>query len=994
MKAFLYNGRVLKVLSVIFVLSLLMGLFVPFSALALPDGEDGDSANSENNTSPYVILGAGYVYDNIIGTMQGDVAYIEESPGYVEFTPAYGERIDPAATFAPAEAYSADVYKYVSVVVRAEMAEAISNFCLYYIAGRTGNFVGNENVSRAYSKTNGWQVVTFDLSTSSAWKGEIDKLRLDVCNTAHPGTFDIAAIIFSATPQAVYDGAFEALTGMFEPKQVISDFNEGEEIYFSSESSSDKINHNTKVTVRDGNVLLEGADTLSDPYIGFMYKGLMEARGVDKSEWLTTEDFNNTVVRFRAGNVGASTAFELFLFTGNNYQPFRISNGKGGEVFASSSKVYKPTANHGWQCVSVKMDAEKCAEGWTGDFNGFRIDWCSDSESGGYMEITDIAFFADDASAAEVTAALNTVTLPLAKTSLTSRPFLTPLEKSSDWVVLTAVDVNKKFINSENVTHAVIAANGKKSVLVKTTNATNQAYVEMDVEGIDIEKHRYLSVLVKRRTASFENFIVYYKSKDGEYQANSGTAAAYDSLDGWQVLTFLFDENAFAEGHISSLRLNFAGGLECNVGDGCEIAAMAFSKSGDEAYDAAYYLLNQVYVPVQILNNFTAADAAHFDVGTYGVATKVSASDGYLVYSSTEAGKDPGKMFSYTSYAEAKGIDPVTTIDFRYTVVRYRAQSIGASDAGMELFIMTGDAKDLFDMASIYDKDPDTGEITRLECRHCARADYLNNTRQAWRSVVLDMAVGDGYATSTHLKNGWYREDGNYTFKGFRMDWCMATGASSMLQISDIIFFQDKNDADAMNAALNAISVPVHTVTNPDDGDDFPLDDELGSDTDDVETESESEDESLPELYESTEEDIPVFTETEEGSSEESKEETDENTSWDESEDKSESEESSSDEPANTDESSSEEMTEEGAEGSGSQVDTESGAEVTDESESEGTGIGDIGDILDTDDDSEKSEGSQLPFYLACAAMVVLSIVSIMVVLIIKVRLAREQKRR
>ena len=997
MKAFLCNGRVLKVLSVIFVLSLLMGLFVPFSALELPE-EDGDAAageviNNENRINPYVIFDAEYIRDNIPATNQGNVAYIEEDPAYVEFTPDYQKPIDPSFTFAPAEAYSAEVYKYVSIVIRAEMAEDTTNFWMYYVAGRDGAFKGGEYVVKGYAKTNGWQVVTFDLSSATEWKGDIKKLRFDVCNTEHPGTFDVAAIIFSETPQAVYDGAFEALMGMFKPEQVISDFNEGEEIYFSSESSSDMINHNTKVTVRDGNVLLEGADALSDPYIGFMYKGLMEARGVDESEWLTTADFNNTVVRFRAGNVGSPTVFELFLFTGDNYQPFRIPDGKGGEKFASTSCAYRPTTNNGWQCLSLKMDAAKCAEGWTGDFNGFRIDWCSHSETGGCMEITDIAFFADDAAAAAVIGALNTVTLPLPKVSPTDRPFLTPLDKDSGWIVLAADEVNGKIVDSENVTHAVNAVNGKKSVLIKTTNATNQAYVEMNVKGIDIDNHRYLSVLVKRKTASLENFIVYYKSDGGEYQANSGTAAAYDSLDGWQVLTFLFDEGAFTDGHISSLRLNFAGGRECNVGDGCEIAAMVFSKSGEEAYDAAYYLLNQVYVPVQILNNFTASDVAHFETATSGVTTQVSASDGNLVYSSTAAGRDPGKMFSYTSYAAAKGITPVTTIDFRYTVVRYRSQGIGAGDATMEMFILTGDAQSLFDMATIYEKDPNTGATIKLECRHCARANYVNNTQQAWRSVVLDMATGDGYETSTNLKYGWYREDGNYTFNGFRLDWCLATGTSSMLQISDIIFFQDKDDAAAMSAALNAVTIPVHTVVVPDDDDDFPFDDELGSETDDLETDTENEEETFPELEDSDNEEIPVFTDTEEDSSKETgKEENSEDVSQGK-DDESESEESASDD-IDTDESSSGE-TENVTEESGSHVNTESETESAENSEHEGAGIGGIGDIPDTDNGAgERDEGSQLPFYLACGAMVILSIASILAVTIIKAKIAREEKRR
>ena len=988
MKAFWRKGRVLEVLSLIFVLSLLLGVIAPFSAIEL--AEENTDENTEENTGgsdapqsadvyePYVVFGAEDLHSGIVKTAQGSVAYIKEAPSYVKFTPEYGDPIDPSVTFEPAEAYSADAYKYVSVVIRAQMEEVSSNFFLYYVAGRGGNFSGDDMSGRNYSRSNGWQVVTLDLSDKESWQGEIHKLRLDVCNTKHPGTFDIAAVIFSETPQAVYDGAFDALMGMFKPEQIVSDFNEGEESCFSAGSTNDMVLHNTKVTQRDGKIVLEGVDGLSDPYAGFMYQDLMEARGVDKDGRLTTEDFENAVIRFRAGNVGASSRMELFLFTGDNFVPFQVSD---GETFASVKRTYTPTNNNGWQCISFNMRDGVCDEIWNGDFNGFRIDWCAQSDTGGYAEISDIAFFADNASADAVASALNTVTLPLSRSLPTDRPFLTPLKQDADMIVLTPDDVDLRMSGGESVVHVIKAENGEKSVIVKTVAKIDSPNVELDVRGVDLADHRYLSVLVKRGTATFENFVIYPGTEGGEYADSVYTAASYESLDGWQVLTFMLEDEAFENGDIVSLRLDFAGTRECNIGDGCEIGAMAFSSSGEMAYDAAYYLLSRVYVPVQILSDFTDEDVGFFNAGTTGVTTTVSAVDGSLVYSSTDAGKDPGKMFRYMKYAEAKGIAPVTTLDFRYTVIRYGSQGLSASNATMELFIMTGDAKNLFDMASIYDVDPSTGSIIKLECRHCARAQYLPETSQAWKAVCLDMAVGDGYDTSTHLKNGWYREDGNYTFGGFRMDWCLAADQNAMLRVSDIIFFQDESDAAAMSAALSAVSVPVASADLPDD--DFPFDDELDTDS------SESEDtltESLPELNSTEQETVPEYIESDEETVPEYIESDEETVpEYIESDDETDSEDTEG-ETAGSDGANTEESLETDSE-SDSWTETErvdSDSEGEDSSSESETGLG--GGYLDDEDENKESEGSQLPFYLACGAMVVLSIASIISVLIIRSR--------
>ena len=149
-----------------------------------------------------------------------------------------------------------------------------------------------------------------------------------------------------------------------------------------------------------------------------------------------------------------------------------------------------------------------------------------------------------------------------------------------------------------------------------------------------------------------------------------------------------------------------------------------------------------------------------------------------------------------------------------------------------------------------------------------------------------------------------------------------------MLQISDIIFYQDKDDAVAMSAALSAVNVPVYVTTQPDD--DFPLDDELETDT---ETESDN--------YTDTDTEPETNTETE------------------------------SDTYTDTDADT------------GTGVDTDTDTETKTDTD---TDLG-TGDVAGEGKD-EGAEKSQLPFYLACGALVLLSVASVIAVLIIKKRSA------
>ena len=165
MKAFLCK-KVLKTLSLIFVMSLLLGLLVPFSAVELAEDES-DVAQGAADIKPYVVFDGEAIKDGrITGKHQGEYQFIEEDSTFLRFEADYSKTpIDPSVTFTPGGSYSADVYKYVSIVVRTKGASSSLDFWLYYIAGEGSGFSKDCVVSSQYATTDDWQIVTFNLSS-------------------------------------------------------------------------------------------------------------------------------------------------------------------------------------------------------------------------------------------------------------------------------------------------------------------------------------------------------------------------------------------------------------------------------------------------------------------------------------------------------------------------------------------------------------------------------------------------------------------------------------------------------------------------------------------------------------------------------------------------------------------------------------------------------------------------------------------------------------
>jgi hypothetical protein len=214
-----------RLVSVALILMLLAGVIAPFSAL-----DDMDSAASGEHTPEYVIFDGDYIKnDTLSGLNQLTVDYgSAENFTYVSLQPpnySENDKVDPYVTFSPKEYYSADEYKYISVITRSKaLADQTTNFRIYFQAGKDSSYAEARSVPGSYAKTSDWQIVTFDLSTKSSWQGRINKLRLDVYGDKIEDAADIAAVIFSKTPTAVYDSSFDALTDMFPPVQTVADF--------------------------------------------------------------------------------------------------------------------------------------------------------------------------------------------------------------------------------------------------------------------------------------------------------------------------------------------------------------------------------------------------------------------------------------------------------------------------------------------------------------------------------------------------------------------------------------------------------------------------------------------------------------------------------------------------------------------------------------------------------------------------------------------------
>lgn len=510
--------------------------------------------------------------------------------------------------------------------------------------------------------------------------------------------------------------------------------------------------------------------------------------------------------------------------------------------------------------------------------------------------------------------------------------------EESSCVILRADDIVNKLYGPNATVAELVERDGISVVDLTITEETNDAFIYVDLKGYSAS--RYVAVLARADVEAYTNFSVYYhtSARGGEDMGlgeDAREASPYYFDNGWQFLEFdMKDEDGWG-GSIYTFRMDYLEGGTLAAGTKCEIAAIIFSDDAQAINDAAFDLMTEIYSPVQTLSDFKESDAAYFSTDIYyasAVSTTIEVSEGSLIYRYIDNGgsNDPQAMFDYLGYVQANEKPALTTDDFRYMVIRYRAPAI--SDSVMELFTLTGaDAESLFDMI----------RIDGTYACHSARAHYSRAI--TWSATVFDMAEDDGLDENTALKYAWYREDGDRTFKGFRADWCTNGLAGYYLEISDFMLYQDAVAANGMAFALSSLTIGESTYWG-EEPEETTKDGETGTGEDIVLPPWNPEETTAEET---TEETIPEYVNTDEETTEETLEET----------------------ITPTEESSREE-----AEG-----ESKPGITINPD------GIGGT-------DGETKEKGSEVPFYVACGALAALSVASVATVVTIRIKEKRRVK--
>ena len=502
------------------------------------------------------------------------------------------------------------------------------------------------------------------------------------------------------------------------------------------------------------------------------------------------------------------------------------------------------------------------------------------------------------------------------------------VEEPAANVIFWAEDMEGKLEHANDATaYGFTTVDGLKvlSLGIKPGATGNDPYLGFVFDQTySTEIYKYVTLVVKTNLNRAANFSIYYGTDGtgGTFVGGGRVAASYNNVVGWQILTFDMTDSEKWTGELSKVRFDYFEGSEFNDQQSCQLLAMVLSADVESAYDAAYEIGYKIYPPVQSFSDFTTADLESVGKDTHN--TSVTAVDGNLFYIPTGDMKDPSAWFYYNKLTAARGVERLTTDDFRYTVIRYRS-TLNIAEPRMQLFVLTGSANSLMDMIRI--------EGT-YDC-HYGLTNY--DLSKTYKAVVVDLAQTDGLAKNTRLMYGW---QGRGNFSGIRFDWCNEGTAGSYFEVSDFLFYADRNDADGFTSMINTMN-----LINPEDMEDW----EETYETEHIVMPWETED--------STEETVPDF-------------------------------------PEDSTETDSEAATEIGSEVSGEDT-TEVIEDDTQESESNNQGSiggdigGDIGgeiDISGGGDEPPVPEGSQAPFLIACIALAGLSVASIVTVIVIRAR--------
>lgn len=531
-----------------------------------------------------------------------------------------------------------------------------------------------------------------------------------------------------------------------------------------------------------------------------------------------------------------------------------------------------------------------------------------------------------------------------------------PVEPADPYVVFYAEQMKDRMASpNPSTTYSFREEDGKTFLELGLSKEGNDPYVAFDLDGeYSTEVYKYATVFVKSETLTKSDFFSLFYATDGtdnKFVGGGRVGTKYTNINGWQVLTFDMTESEKWTGNLDKVRYDYfeGRGNGYTSADKCEIYAFALSQTVEDIYDFSFDIFCELYSPEQVISDFTDEDIA--SIAKSPLKTESWAKDGNWILYAPETAGDPSVMVDYQSLTKTRGIKTLTTEDFRYTVFRYRT-SMNVLSPSMELFIMTGGAKSLMDMIRI--------EGT-YNC-HSGEAKYQNT--RTWRGVMIDMAEDDGLDKNTGLKYGW---QGRGEFNGFRFDWCTSATMSSYMEISDMLMFADKADAQGFSEALCSLTIPL-PITSGGEEETYETEHVVMPWETESETEPVTETETLPVFSEET---LPVFTEDTESVETETEEPL-----------------TTESETVETEETIETEETEE-------TIETEETDTLETEStdiniETEGSQGGDVGEFpgidIEGSDEEKVDTGSQVPFYIACAALAGLSVASIITVVIIRIR--------
>lgn len=272
-----------------------------------------------------------------------------------------------------------------------------SDFALYYKTSRMSDFDIFHKVSASYLDIADWQLIAFDMSEMSGWGEEVESFKVEFLsgdeNYQVGAGCDIFSISLWTDAEDAVSFAERTIAHLYAPKQHLSNFM-GEDIEYVNASSS-----KTNVEILESNIRYSASDAdAKDPYARFEYRNYMLDRSEIKA--LKKDDFSGAVIRYKSENVAKENAFFQMYILDENYNPILINPDKPNDYscYATGNDAY--ISDGGWHFLSLDMlNGGKNEAVWKGNVYGFRVDWCNAGDAGSYIEISDIMFFRDKATA-------------------------------------------------------------------------------------------------------------------------------------------------------------------------------------------------------------------------------------------------------------------------------------------------------------------------------------------------------------------------------------------------------------------------------------------------------------------------------------------------------------------------------------------------------------------------------------------------------------------